>query len=185
MDVPEQLDLLTPALAGAIDGIGPEDLDRPTPCAEFTVAGILEHMRGGATVFAAAFRGQAAEGGAPPGGDPVAATRDALVDLIAAIRAPGALDRAVDTPLGRGPAEAFARFVVLDGLVHGWDLSVATGRPYDPPAALVEEVEGFARAAITDDMRAAGAFAAPAEPGPGAGALERLVAFTGREVPAG
>ena len=45
-----------------------------------------------------------------------------------AIRSPGALDRTVAAPFGDTPGEAFARFVVLDGLVHGWDLATATGQ---------------------------------------------------------
>src|SRR5438552_13567703 len=58
MDPLEQLDQLGPVLGGVVTLIGSEQLDEPTPCTQFTVRGVLEHMILGATSFAAAFRGQ-------------------------------------------------------------------------------------------------------------------------------
>src|SRR5437764_8802740 len=58
MDPLTQLAQLGPLLAGTVGAINPDQLDRPTPCAKFTVRGVLEHMIGGATVFAAAYRGE-------------------------------------------------------------------------------------------------------------------------------
>ena len=63
-----------------------------------------------------------------------------------AMRSPGALDRTIAAPFGDVPGETFARFVALDGLVHGWDIATATGQAYDPPADLVAEIDAFARA---------------------------------------
>src|SRR6266550_3049634 len=60
MDPLEQFDLLAPALGGVVTQIGAGQLDEPTPCTDFTVRGVLEHMIAGATGFAAAFRGEAA-----------------------------------------------------------------------------------------------------------------------------
>jgi uncharacterized protein (TIGR03086 family) len=76
----------------------------------------------------------------------------------------------------------FARYVVLDGLVHGWDLATATAQPYRPPDDLVAEVDAFART-ILDPLRDGDTFAEPVEPPPGASPVERLVAFTGRRPP--
>ena len=127
----------------------PTKLDRATPCDAFDVQGVLEHMVGGATAFAAAYRGQ--EPTAPDLSDPLAAFGPALQDLGAAVHEDGALDRTVAA--SRRPAgDTFARFVVLDGLVHGWDMATATGQPYDLPAELVAEVDAFARATI-DPLR--------------------------------
>ncbi len=163
----------------------PEDLDLPTPCSDFAVRGVLAHMIGGATQFAAAFRGtEPAEVPADVADTPDVVERAgaALGDLIAAISAPGALEAAVPTPFGEMPGEAFARFVVLDGLVHGWDIATATGQAYDPSDQLVAEVEAFARQAITDDMRDGDTFASEVTPPAGATPIERLAAFTGRRV---
>jgi uncharacterized protein (TIGR03086 family) len=180
-----QLDDLEPLLGRVASGIAAEDLDAPTPCETFTVRGVLGHMIGGSTQFAAAFRGDAATevpDGVADGPDVVARAGSALADLMAAIRSPGALDRTVAAPFGSMPGDAFARFVVLDGLVHGWDLAVATRQPYEPPDALVAEVEAFARQAIAPAMRDGDTFAAATEPPVHATPIERLAAFTGRDV---
>jgi uncharacterized protein (TIGR03086 family) len=183
MDPLEQLDQLGPVLGGVITQIRPDQLDTPTPCSQFTVRGVLEHMIGGATAFAAGFRGEPAPSAdlGPPA-DPIAGVGQALTDLIDAVHSPGALDRTIAAPFGDVPGEAFARFVVLDGLVHGWDIATALGQPYEPPDELVAAVDGFAREAIVPAMRDAGMFAAPAEARAGATPIEQLVAFTGRPV---
>jgi uncharacterized protein (TIGR03086 family) len=177
MDPLSQLDQLAPLLAGVTGGISGDQLDLPSPCAEFTVRGVLEHMIGGATMFAAAFRGETpAEADL---GDVLAAFGPTLADLGAAIGAPGALDRTVAAPFGEVPGETFARFVVLDGLVHGWDLATATDQAYDPPADLVAAVDEFAHGTL-DPLRDGKTFAAAVEPAPDASPIERLVAYTGR-----
>src|SRR5262245_15295191 len=56
MDALAQLDQLGPVLGTVMSGLTAADLDRPTPCAGFTVRDVLEHMIGGATMFAAAYR---------------------------------------------------------------------------------------------------------------------------------
>lgn len=180
MDVLSQLDAMGPALGGVFENISEDDLDKPTPCAKFTVRGVLEHMIGGATMFAGAFRG--VEAAPPDVSDPLSKFGPAIGGLMEAIHEPGALARPVSTPMGEMPGEAFARFIVLDGLVHGWDLATATGQSYDPPADLVKEVDGFARQAIAPEMRDGDTFAAEVEPPASATPIERLVAFTGRAV---
>jgi uncharacterized protein (TIGR03086 family) len=179
MDPLAQLDLLAPQLGKVVAGITPDDLDRPTPCADFDVRGVLEHMIGGAAMFAAAYRGTPpAE---PDTSDPLAAFGPALGELAAAITAPGALDRTVASPFGDINGETFARFIVLDGLVHGWDLATATGQPYDPPAALVDPVAEFAQEAV-EHLRDGVSFG-PAEQAPThATPMEQLAAFTGRRI---
>jgi uncharacterized protein (TIGR03086 family) len=182
MEPLDQLDRLGPILAGVVGDITPAELDNATPCSGFTVRGVLEHMVGGATAFAAAFRGQAP--GAVPDGDVLASFGPALNDLATAMHEPGSLDRTVQAPFGAVPGETFARFVVLDGLVHGWDLSTATGRAYDPPRDLVDAVTAFAHGAL-DPLRDGDTFAAATEPPADATPLQRLVAYTGRAVTAG
>lgn len=183
MDPIEQLDQLAPVLGGVVSQIDPGQLDEPTVCAEFTVRGVLEHMATGATAFAAAFRGQPAPSADGNGSDdPLARFGSAMTGLMDAVRSPGALDRTITAPFGEVPGPAFARFVVLDGLVHGWDLATATGQSYDPPAALVADVQAFAEEAIVPAMREAEMFAEPVEAPADATPIERLVAFTGRQL---
>jgi uncharacterized protein (TIGR03086 family) len=179
MDALSQLDELGPLLAGTVSEITPDQLDNATPCADFTVHGVLEHMIGGATMFTAAFRGT--EPTAPETADVLQSFGPVLQGLAEAMHEPGALDRTIDAPFGQVPGETFARFVVLDGLVHGWDLATATGQTYDPPDTLVADVQAFAESAIPP-LRGPGAFADAVEPPASATPIERLAAFTGRQV---
>jgi uncharacterized protein (TIGR03086 family) len=181
MDPISQLDEVLPLLNGLVAGVDESQLDRPTPCANFDIRGVLQHMIGGATMFAAAFRGEEPPSTATPD-DVITAFPEAMDQLLAAVKTPGALDRTIDAPFGAVPGDVFARFVALDGLVHGWDIATASGQPYDPPADVVEAVDGFARQAIADGMRDGDTFAAAADAPAGASPLEQLVAFTGRSV---
>ena len=177
MDPITQLHQLGPHLGAVVAGITPDQLDNPTPCREFTVRGVLEHMITGATAFAAAYRGEA-----PPDPvltEPLASFGAAMDDLAAAVTAPGALDRTVQAPFGAVPGDTFARFVVLDGLVHGWDLATATDQTYRPPDELVAAADAFARRTI-DQLRDGQTFAAAVEPAAGASPIERLASYTGR-----
>jgi uncharacterized protein (TIGR03086 family) len=177
MDPITQLDQLGLHLGAVVAGITPDQLDNPTPCVEYTVRGVLEHMIGGAAAFAAVYGSdRPAE---PDLGDPLASFAPALGDLVAAISAPGALDRTVQAPFGEVSGDTFARFVALDGLVHGWDLATATDQAYDPPDELVAAVDAFAHQAI-DPMRDGKTFADAVEPAPGSSAIERLANYTGR-----
>ncbi len=181
MDPRTQLDEILPLLNALVAPLDDTTLAFSTPCATFSVRGVVEHMVGGATMFAAAFRGEA-----PPepsgGGDLVAAFPLAMAGLQQSLRSPGAFDRTIASPFGDLPAEAFARFVALDGLVHGWDIATATGQVYAPSPAVVAEVDQFARQTISAEMRDGGTFAAAVEPPTDASPLVRLVAFTGRQV---
>ncbi|MEY2432657.1 MAG: hypothetical protein QOC92_2382 [Acidimicrobiaceae bacterium] len=180
MDPRDQLDEILPLLNKLVEPLDKTQLDAPTACANFTVRNVLEHMIGGATMFAAAFRGEAPA--AAETTDLVAAFPKAMADLQDAVRSPGALDRTISAPFGEVPGETFARFVAMDGLVHGWDIATATGQSYDPPADVVAQVDAFTRQAISEGMRDGDTFAAAVEPPAGASPLVQLVAFTGRNV---
>lgn len=177
MDPLTQFDQLEGPLGGVVGNLTAAQLDAPTPCSEYTVRGVLEHMITGATAFAAAYRGDTpAE---PDLADPLAGFGPALGNLIAAIREPGALERIVAAPFGDVDGATFARFIAFDGLVHGWDMANATGQPYDPPDELVAAAETFARN-VLDPLRDGQAFGDAVDPAPDASPIERLVAYTGR-----
>jgi uncharacterized protein (TIGR03086 family) len=179
MDPRTQLDEIGPLLAGVVGNIDPEQLDLPTPCADFTVRGVLQHMIGGATAFTAAFNGESP--GVAETTDVLAGFGPALGALAEAVNRPDALDQTIDAPFGPTPGEAFARFIALDGLVHGWDLAVATGQLYEPSDRLVADVESFARQAV-DPLRDGDTFQDAAPAPADAAPIERLAAFTGRSL---
>jgi uncharacterized protein (TIGR03086 family) len=178
----EQLAIIIPKLREVGARIQSSQLDASTPCKDFTVAGVLEHMTGLASGFAPMFRGEEPPGGNPePDGATVVARFDsAMEELLDAVQSPGALDRTIQTPGGEMPGAVFARLVAFDGLVHGWDLASSTGQAWELDDGLVGEIDAFARQAITDEMRDGDAFAIEQQPTGDATPVQRLVAFSGR-----
>lgn len=184
MDSIEQLDMILAALNDVARNVRPDQMPNTTPCAAFTVQDVFNHMIGGASFFAAQFRGQippdAPTDGADLSGDDTVATFTATMDALAdAAKQPGALERTIVSPFGEVPGEVAAHFLALDGMVHTWDLATATGQTYDPPEPVVVEVLAFAHHAITPGMRG-GAFGVEVPVPAGATPLQQLVAFTGR-----
>jgi uncharacterized protein (TIGR03086 family) len=176
-----QLEQIAPLLAGIVGSLADADLGRPTACAKFDVAGVLEHMIGGASAFAPAFRG---DGPVAPRADGSVFDRwsAAMSELMDAVHAAGAADRTIASPFGDVPGAYFARYLALDGITHAWDLATATGQAVAPPDALVADIDRFARELLQPELRDGDTFAAATETPADATPLERLVAFTGRTV---
>ena len=181
MDGVQQLDEIIPLIEKVVEQIRADQLDNPTACAKFTVTGVLEHMIGGATHFSPAFRGGAAGSAAALEGELRSGGAEPWPSCWSSLHSPGAQDRTVTAPFGEVPGRAFARYIAFDGLVHGWDLSTATGLPYEPSDDLVAEVEAFAASRAAGDARRRHVRRRDRSPAEAA-ALERLVAFSGREM---
>ena len=190
MEPTEQLAVILPTIVDIVDRIDADQLGAPTPCANFDVQGVLDHLIAGASTFVPAFRGETtgdapgpgAHPSTPPGQVPVTEFASVMSDLLDAVNSPGAMDRMIDAPFGTVPGSVFARFVAYDGLIHGWDLATSTGQTYTLPDELVGEVSAFAHEALGPDMRDGDTFAAATTAPTGAGALVELVAFSGRTV---
>lgn len=181
----DQLRSILPAVVGLVDRLDVDQLANPTPCDAFDVHGVLDHMYTGATAFADGFLGRPIEPPAAPavyGRVPATEFRDAMTALLDAIESPGALDRSIDTPFGTMSGGQLAALLALDGLVHTWDLSVATGSPVDLDGDIVDAVTAFAHQALSEEVRATGAFGPPTAPPRDATPVEALAAFTGRTI---
>jgi uncharacterized protein (TIGR03086 family) len=181
----EQLSHIIPALEAVVDNIWYGQLDGPTPCAEFTVHDVLDHMIVGGATFAPLLRGEMPPAVTAPavyGWVPAAEFRSTMDDLLAAAQSPNALERVVESPFGAVSGEVFASFVAFDGLIHGWDLARATGQRWTPSDEVVTAVDAFARMALGPEMREGGAFAHPTTAPAGADRLDQLAAFSGRTV---
>jgi uncharacterized protein (TIGR03086 family) len=165
-------------------------MDTPTPCTEWDVRALLNHVIGTLWLAEGLLSDQPprypmAPGGLPAGdlagADPAAAYAEASAAALAAAGAGDALTRTHVTPLGEMPGPGLAGFTTLDILVHGWDLAMATGQPADLDGRLAAHVLGFAGQALgTPESRGGSigvALAAPA----GASVTDRLVAFLGRQ----
>ncbi len=171
--------LLTPL----VDGTRTDQLDDSTPCAEWNVRGLLDHVIGGGHMFAAGLRGDTLEGDGSVdlvGDDHRAAFRAAIDGFSAALAATDDLDRPVALPFGTLPAVAALQLAAGDLLVHSWDLATATGQPFDPPADFVEASYGFFQMAVSDDLRAAGLFGPAVTVAEDASPLVKLLGHAGR-----
>ena len=185
MEPAEQLAIILPGITDLVDRVQPEDLDNPTPCDEFALLDVLDHMITLGGAFGYMFRGEEPPEGGPPernGTVPAADFRKVMDDLLDGVRSDGAMERTISAPVGEMPGETFARLVAFDGLVHGWDIARAAGLPYDLPDDVVGAVESFAHGAITAEMRDGDTFKDPTTPPAGATHIERVAAFSGRTV---
>lgn len=69
----------------------------------------------------------------------------------------------------------------LEFLVHAWDYAKAAGHDVDVEPALAEYVLDLARGVITPEGRVGVGVDDPIEPPENAPAMDRLLAFTGRD----
>jgi uncharacterized protein (TIGR03086 family) len=160
----------------------------PTPCREWDVRDLLNHIIGTLWLGEALLRDRPSRYAMAPGGlpaadlagdDPAAAYAKASAAALAAAATGDTLTRMHTTPLGDMPGPGLAGWTTLDMLVHGWDLARATGQAAELDDTVAAHVLAFAEQAITPDLRAPRL--GPAVPVPAGSPLtSRLVAFLGR-----
>ena len=111
--------------------VQPHQWTDPTPCAEWDVRALVNHMTRGNSNYV-----QLVEGGSAAdflrlrdadalGADPVGAYTRSVAACAAAFEQPGALDRRCDYPLGRAPGRQLLAVRTTDTLIHTWDLARA------------------------------------------------------------
>ena len=185
MEPIEQLSHILPAVSTTVGHIVPSQLTGSTPCAEFTVQDLLDHLMVGGEMFAARFRGEEPtpnEHEEVYGVVPAAAFRSTMEHLLEAVKSPGAMERTIEAPIGEVPGSVMAGFAAFDVSMHGLDLARATGQIFELPPAVVDAVDEFARNALTPEMRDGDTFKAETTPPAGASPLEQLAAFSGRSL---
>lgn len=167
-------------LSRVLTAVDSGSLSLPTPCEDFDVAALTEHLRGSIASIGAAL------GASIPEDDDDAPTEARLAAVIEpTLEAFARRGLAGDVDMGFAilPAALVANILNLELLVHAWDFSTAIGLPLDVSAEISDYVLGLAQSTITDQIRANGSFAPEKLVDESAHALDRLVAFTGR-VPA-
>ena len=169
-------------VAGATD-----HLDAQTPCEEWTVRRLLDHLLAGQQLFAAAPSGAevAPPSGPPPelvGDDPAAQYEEARKATAHAYAQPGVLEGMVKTPGGEMPAMQILGIAFCDQLIHGWDLAKATGQDSAMPPDLAEVSYQLLDGRITDEARGPGKnFMAAIPVADDASVQDRLLAYCGRD----
>jgi uncharacterized protein (TIGR03086 family) len=172
-------------MGGLLGSIGEEDFAAPTPCPQARLGDLIDHVASLSGAFTEV--AQKRPGVAPPAPPDAANLPDdwqqeieqRLATLVAAWRDPSAWEGTAQVAGNELPAEV-AGLVVLDELVvHGWDIAVASGQPYEPTDAEVEAAIPFVSSfpAPRD-----GNLFGPVVPVPDdAPALDRLLGLTGRD----
>ena len=84
---------------------------------------------------------------------------------------------------GEAPAKMMVGVLSLEFLVHAWDYAKACGREVAAPDSLSDYVLGVAKTVITPEGRSNVGFDDPIDVTADAGALDRLIAYTGRFLP--
>ncbi|MGW5865736.1 TIGR03086 family metal-binding protein [Streptomyces sp. NPDC055239] len=183
-------DLLKAATAHAVPVVRaiPDDrLSAPTPCAEYDVKALVNHLVQVIVQFQALAAKRNSEFGAEApdfvGENPD--WRDRFADeagkLVAAWAAPGAEEGT--TGAMDMPARTVGCMVLLDLTVHAWDLARATGQEYEaaPESSGVVDALRESVAGLGPTARKMGVFGEPVAVPEGAAELERLLAETGRD----
>ena len=188
MNPSDQLQYQTDVIRDLMTGTATGQLDDPTPCSDWAVRDLMNHLVGGGHFFGAAFSGQmpAGEPDAPApdllGDDPAAAWDGAIAAFKAGVDSPGALEREIPMGSTALPGSVVLEMLEFDLLVHGWDLARATGQAYDPPAELVEKAMAAAAMIVTAETRDGDMFGAEISAPDDASPIDRLAAFTGRSL---
>lgn len=113
--------------------VRPDQWDDPTPCTEWNVRLLVNHMAQGNRNYiplleganGAEFMGR--RGVDALGDDPLGAFTASVAACAAAYGRPGVLDRILDYPLGRIPAAQALAVRTTDSVIHTWDLARAIG----------------------------------------------------------
>jgi uncharacterized protein (TIGR03086 family) len=186
MDMIDVFDRATAWTASKVAG-AVNELDAATPCDEWSVRRLIDHLLAGQQMFAAGPAGGtvAPPSGPPPelvGDDPASQYEEARKATIDAFAQPGALAGTIKGSSGEVPAAQLLGIAFCDQLVHGWDLARATGQDATMPADLAATAWGMLDGRITDEARGPGMNFKAALPVPdGASDQERLLAYCGRD----
>lgn len=165
-----------------------DDWDKPTPCAGWTLYGLVAHMAAQHYGFAAASRSVgelAVWGWRQLGDDPVAAYRAAAEDVLAAFAEDGVLERKFPLPeFGPdvlAPGAQAVGFHLVDYVVHSWDVAKTLGVPVDFAPEVLEATLRITKAVPDGEMRQApGAAFGPAVSYAGGSPLDEVIAMLGR-----
>ena len=178
---------LTPAtdqLAVLVRNVSDGDLKAPTPCPDYTVGDLLDHVNGLSVAFTMAARKTPLDGTAA--GDASRLPLDfresapaRLAELASAWRAPSSWEGMTAAGGVDLPGEVAGAVALDEVVLHGWDLARATGQDFAADEDLLQVVYGFV-SSIGPDDRDGSLFGPAVEVDPNAPLLDRVLGLSGR-----
>ncbi|WP_439382441.1 TIGR03086 family metal-binding protein [Amycolatopsis lexingtonensis] len=197
MDLPTLLERAFRTTVEAAAAIEPAAWDGPSPCRQWSVRQVGNHMLGMVGLTTHVASGQPLDPAeAQPerlaqlpytdrlGADPAAAVRALGDRCVAVFSEPGTLERLT---LGKGgadtPGSVHALMCLNEVLTHGWDLASGGGVTYEPDAEVVVTAREFAAELVGPEARALGMFGPPVEVGADADVLTAHLGHVGRRSP--
>jgi uncharacterized protein (TIGR03086 family) len=179
VEIVEALDRTFRHTQEVIAGVRSDQYDNATPCPDWNVRALLEHLVGVVAGLGAAVGGETPAGPFELAPDPAAQFAEVSTWALAAWGAPGALDQTVDAGPGPMPARDLGAINLLDTATHTWDLARATGQPSVLPDDVAAAALEASRQVISSEIRT-GRFAPEVTVADDLHDTDRLVAFLGR-----
>ena len=185
LDLPAVHDRALAATRVVVAGIGPGQWSLPTPCDDWDVRQLVNHVVAGNLWAAELAAGSTIEAvgdrldGDVLGDDVLAAYDASAAAASAAFSAPGAMEAPCAVSYGPVPGEVYAGHRFIDVLIHGWDAAAATGQDTRLDPGLVEACWEVVEPQA-DLLAGSGAFGSGIDAPPSADRETALLAVLGR-----
>jgi uncharacterized protein (TIGR03086 family) len=174
-------------LVEMLAGVTTDQLTNASPCPEYTVGDLVDHVDQTARLFAAVAHQDGVGEGGTDTGPVVVHLGPEWRERVG--RHVHALGRAWDDPAAWAGStnlaglelsnQLWGKIALTEVVVHGWDIATATDQPFDLPESTLEacldHVAIFVPNAPVPEL-----WGPPVEVAPGASLLDRIVAITGR-----
>jgi uncharacterized protein (TIGR03086 family) len=146
MEAIEALKAANSAFESRLQEVGSDDWSQATPCPEWDVSALVNHVLLGTRMSIQVLAGMPREEVIAglnddllsDSADPAARFVELAEEMVAAFAAPGGLEGTIEHPAGDFPRAVFVGFRVGDGAVHAWDLASAIGADTTLDAEMVE-----------------------------------------------
>lgn len=166
--------------------------ENSTPCSQWDVRGLLNHLIGGLEFTAGSIAGnppniRIADADSSYSNEPdvavlIQAYHNVLDQVLEAGSEPGALDGVVSTPyFGEMPISRIFVGTTMDQFIHGWDLAKATGQDTALDADLVEFAYGMLSSGFANMGRQAGFIGPEIIIPDNSNPQDKLIAYMGRQ----
>jgi uncharacterized protein (TIGR03086 family) len=187
MTVLDRFLLASKGFATHLRAVAPDGWHAPTPCSEWDVRALVNHMTRGNLNYVLLLHGGsraeflAARDADALGADPVAAFTESVRVCAEAFAEDGALDRVVDYPLGELTGRRALAVRTADSTVHTWDLARALGATGTLDPDLVAWIDDDFDTIFAGLALGSGFFADPPPGAPRATRQDRLLTRFGRD----